>query len=92
MSLATPWPLKVVLDNVVGKSRLPHWANLLLPASHLALLAGLAAVAIAAVGALASYLDSYWSESVAQRIAHDLRMRTYHHLQRLSLAYYANTV
>lgn len=88
MSLAAPWPLKVVLDNVVGKSRLPHWASLLLPASHLALLAGLAAVAIAAVGALASYLDSYWSESVAQRIAHALRMRTYHHLQGLSLAYY----
>ena len=88
MSLAAPWPLKVVLDNVVGKSRLPLWASMHLPASHLALLAGIAVVAIAAAGALASYFDSYWSETVAQRIAHDLRMRTYHHLQRLSLAYY----
>ena len=25
MSLATPWPLKVVLDNVVGGNRLPQW-------------------------------------------------------------------
>ncbi len=33
-------------------------------------------------------MDSYFSESVAQSVAHDLRMRTYHHLQRLSLAYY----
>lgn len=88
MSLASPWPLKVVLDNVVGKSRLPHWASAHLPDGHLALMAGLAAVAIAAAGALASYFDSYWSESMAQRIAHDLRMRTYHHLQRLSLGYH----
>ena len=41
-----------------------------------------------AIGAGRSYLDSYFSESVAQSVAHDLRMRTYHHLQRLSLAYY----
>ena len=27
MSLATPWPLKVVLDNVVGGNRLPHWLS-----------------------------------------------------------------
>ena len=40
---------------------------------------------VAAVGAAASYLDSYSSESLAQAVAHDLRLRTYHHLQRLSL-------
>jgi len=95
VSLATPWPLKVVLDNVVGRSRLPHWlsgfvANFLggEGKTQIALLAGIAAITIAAIGAGASYADAYLSESVAQRIAHDLRMRTYHHLQRLSLAYY----
>jgi ABC-type multidrug transport system fused ATPase/permease subunit len=36
---------------------------------------------------MASYMESYLSESVSQGVAHDLRMRTYHHLQRLSLAY-----
>jgi len=51
-------------------------------------LAGIGFVAIAAIGALASYIDSYVSETVAQGVAHDLRMRTYHHLQRLSLSYY----
>ena len=30
MSLAAPWPLKVVLDNVVGGNRLPHWLSGLL--------------------------------------------------------------
>jgi subfamily B ATP-binding cassette protein MsbA len=54
----------------------------------IALWAGAGAIVIAALGAGASYLDNYFSESVAQSVAHDLRMRTYHHLQRLSLAYY----
>ena len=43
---------------------------------------------IAIIGAVAGYIDNYITESVGQRVAHDLRMRTYHHLQRLSLSYY----
>ena len=27
MSVATPWPLKIVLDNVVGVHKLPHWLD-----------------------------------------------------------------
>ena len=91
MGLAGPWPLKVVLDNVVDSRRLPVWIARYVPAgatSRLALWAGIAMIAIAAVGAAAAYLDNYWSESVAQSVAHDLRMRTYQHLQRLSLSYY----
>ena len=45
-------------------------------------------VAIASLGAIASYVANYYTESVGQWIANDLRMRTYHHLQRLSLSYY----
>jgi ABC-type multidrug transport system fused ATPase/permease subunit len=48
----------------------------------------LAFVLIALIGACASYIDNYYTESVGQWVAHDLRMRTYHHLQRLSLGYY----
>ena len=95
MSLAAPWPLKVVLDNVVGKNRLPNWLSGMVTAvlggagrNEIALAAGVAVLVIAALAAVASYFDSYLSESVAQSVAHDLRMRTYHHLQRLSLAYY----
>ncbi|HEY6988203.1 MAG TPA: hypothetical protein VH369_07465, partial [Bryobacteraceae bacterium] len=25
MSLAAPWPLKIILDNVVGTHKAPHW-------------------------------------------------------------------
>src|SRR3954454_10422462 len=87
MSLAGPWPLKIVLDQVLGGSPGPLWLARMAP-SRIALWAGVGTIAIAAVGAGASYLESYWSERVAQGVAHDLRMRTYHHLQRLSLSYH----
>ena len=45
-------------------------------------------IVIAALGGAASYLDSYVTEIVGQRVAHDVRLRTYHHLQRLSLGFY----
>ncbi len=86
----------MALDNVVGKHHLPGWlarsVSGLLGSTHrvdIAALAAMCVVAIAAVGGLASYLDNYLTEIVAQGVAHDLRMRTYHHLQRLSLGYYA---
>ena len=55
---------------------------------HFAALAALAFVLIAVLGAVASYIYNYYTESVGQYVAHDLRMRMYHHLQRLSLGYY----
>src|SRR5271165_533378 len=95
MSLATPWPLKIVIDNVVGRHKLsPRLADLLRPwmdgkhQLHIAAIAAAAYVVIALLGALASYIDNYYTESVGQWVANDLRMRTYHHLQRLSLGYY----
>src|SRR5271155_5813503 len=95
MSLAAPWPLKIILDSVVGHHKLTPWlARLIGPLPdddarlHMAVVAAIAFVAIAVIGAIASYVDNYYTESVGQWVAHDLRMRTYHHLQRLSLAYY----
>ena len=95
MSLAAPWPLKIVLDNVVGTHKLPAWlGHLLRPflkgdgKMSIAIGAAIAAVVIAAVGRTASYVANYYTESVGQWVANDLRMRTYHHLQRLSLGYY----
>ena len=96
MSLATPWPLKIVLDNVVEDHKLAPWLRHIIGPMldngerlHVAALAAIAFVAIAMIGAAASYIDNYYTESVGQWVAHDLRMRTYHHLQRLSLGYYS---
>lgn len=95
MSLANPWPLKIIIDNVIGHHKLPQrldeLVRPLLDGGHKLQVAGLAALAfvvIALIGAMASYIDNYYTESVGQWVAHDLRMRTYHHLQRLSLGYY----
>jgi ABC-type multidrug transport system fused ATPase/permease subunit len=94
MSLAGPWPLKIILDNVVGSHKPPGWLDALRfidlggDKMELAAVAGAAVLVIALVGALASYIDNYYTESVSQWVAHDLRMRVYDHLQRLSLGYY----
>ncbi len=95
MSLAAPWPLKIILDNVVGSHKLPSWLdNVLKPVlagsskMQIAAAAAVMVVVIAMVGALASYIANYYTESVGQWVANDLRMRTYHHLERLSLGYF----
>jgi subfamily B ATP-binding cassette protein MsbA len=94
MSMAAPWPLKVVIDNVLGTHPLPEWLRWVydLPGGRTKLgLAGIAAAAvviIASLGALATYIDNYYTESVGQWVANDLRLRIYDHLQHLSLAYY----
>ena len=94
MSLAAPWPLKIILDNVLGGHHAPHWmrhAARWIPehsVMRIAALAALASVMIAAISAIASYVDNYYTESVGQWVANNLRLRVYDHLEHLSLAYY----
>jgi len=95
MSVAGPWPLKIVLDNVVGSHKLPPWLDHLLAPllggsskMQIAIAAAIAAIIIAVLGALGSYIANYYTTSVGQWVANDLRLRTYHHLQQLSLSYY----
>ena len=98
MSLAAPWPLKVVIDTVVGGHRQPEWINWLLTLlggadhrSHIAVAAGVATILIAGVTGIAQYVISYFTESLSQSIGNDLRVRLYNHLQKLSLSYYDTT-
>ena len=94
MGLAAPWPLKLVLDNVLGPHPLPEWLSIIhgsfLGEGKNAILhfAALAVVAIAVVDGISSYADSYFTTSVGQWVAHDLRRTVYDHLHRLSLSYY----
>ena len=97
MSLAAPWPLKVILDNVVASHPPPAWIAWLFPMvggttkTHIAAAAGIATVAIAVVSGAAFYVASYSTERLGQCVGNDLRVRLYHHLQELSLAYYDTT-
>ena len=88
-SLSAPWPLKVVIDNVLGNHKLPDWlawvGDLGQGKMGLAAIAAGAVLAIALVEALASYVDNYYTESVGQWVANDLRMYVYDHLELLFL-------
>ncbi len=91
--LMQPWPLKVVLDSVIGHHPLPHFLDGLHDVlgrhkTGTIAVAAVATVAIALLNSVASYFDSYLTTSVGQYLAHDLRRKVYHHLQKLSLSYY----
>jgi ABC-type multidrug transport system fused ATPase/permease subunit len=92
MSLASPWPLKIVLDSVLDARAAPGWVMWLLGASPDRLLvlkaAVIATVGIALAQGAGSYLNSYYSSNIGQWIGHDLRQTMYAHLQRLSMSYY----
>ena len=95
MSLAAPWPLKIVLDNALGHDKLPHWLEWIHDwgidrnTMGLAMFAAVATLLFAVLDAIADYIDNYYTESVGQWVAHDLRIRIYDHLHRLSLGYYS---
>jgi ABC-type multidrug transport system fused ATPase/permease subunit len=94
IGLATPWPLKIIIDNIIENRPLPgwlQWVNEWLPGNNkmqLATLAALSFVLIAALGSVATMIENYYNEKVSQHIANDLRRKLYHHLQNLSLSYY----
>jgi len=93
-SLAVPWPLKAILDNVVGNHPPPAWIHWLLPLlggdgkGHIAAAAGLATVFIALLTGCAFYVSNYATEILGQRVANDLRVRTFHRLQLFSLGFF----
>src|SRR6201998_3025166 len=91
MTLAAPWPLKIVIDNVIGHRQF-HWIMFLIGTmgskTRVWESAGIATVLIAVTTGAAMYVANYFTESLSQSIGNDLRVRLYHQLQQLSMAYY----
>jgi ATP-binding cassette subfamily B protein len=97
-SLLEPWPLKIVLDNVLkakpATGRVEVWLHALIVSiagtDKLAVIkfAAMAVLAIAVLGALCSYAEKYCTTSVGQWVMHDLRRTLYSHIQRMSLAFH----
>jgi ABC-type multidrug transport system fused ATPase/permease subunit len=92
MGLAAPWPLKIVLDSVLDGRPLPAafaWLAGDDPGRLYKLnVAVIATVLIALLQSGSAYLNAYFTVSIGQWIAHDLRHSMYTHLQRLSMSYY----
>jgi ATP-binding cassette subfamily B protein len=89
--LLEPWPLKVIVDNVLQSKPLPALLTGIvshLGQNKLAVLnfAVLAVAVIAVVGAISSYTEKFLTTRVGQWVMHDLRRTLYQHIHHLSLA------
>jgi ATP-binding cassette, subfamily B, bacterial len=93
-NLLDPWPLKIVLDNVLRSKPPNGWLNSLIFAiagtDKLAIvkLAAIALLVIAAAGAFCTYCEKLLITRVGQWVMHDLRQTLYFHIQRMSLKYH----
>src|SRR5690349_7079356 len=90
-NLLEPWPLKVVVDNVLKSQPVRNgWLNNLIidiaGTDKLAILklAAISFVVISCVGAICTYIQKYVTTSVGQWVMHDLRRAVYAHIQKLS--------
>ena len=93
-NLLQPWPLKLVLDDVLRSKASHAWTMQLIErfvsSDKIALLkfACIAVLAIAVLDAICTYGEKYLTTSVAQWVSYDLRLAIYSHIQKLSLAFH----
>jgi len=93
-NLLQPWPLKIVLDDVLRSHASHAWTmriiHRLVGTDTIAVLkfACAAVLAIAVLDAICTYAEKYLTTSVAQWISYDLRLTIYAHIQKLSLAFH----
>jgi ATP-binding cassette subfamily B protein len=89
LELAKPWPLKIVVDNVLGGHPVAIRDLATLPPNELLLVAcGLLIGVYSLLGALA-VTSNYATINVGQRMVNDFRSELYAHLARLSLAFHS---
>jgi ATP-binding cassette subfamily B protein/subfamily B ATP-binding cassette protein MsbA len=84
--LLKPWPLQVIIDNVLGSKPFPIAA---LSPDLLLLLACLAIIVVHLGDGALTLLHNYTTIRVGQNMVNDLRGALYAHLQRLSLAFHS---
>jgi len=92
--LLEPWPLKIVLDDLLQGKNQHGWLHRFILATsgsaprNILIFACIAVLIIAVTDALCTYAEKYLTTNVGQWVAHDLRRTIYTHVQRLSLAYH----
>ena len=92
LRLLEPWPLKFVLDYIIGQRRapkkpLPDFASSWDPVA-LITVAALAVVLVTSLRALASYWQTIGFAKLGNRALSKVRSRLYRHLQYLSLSFH----
>jgi ATP-binding cassette subfamily B protein len=92
LELARPWPLKLLIDNVLGGKPIPHFLTTLPgvdgPHGLLVWVVG-ATVGIFLAGTAANMSNSYFSLKLGQSMTFDLAADLFRHLQRLSLLFHS---
>ena len=86
--LLKPWPLQIVIDNVLGRKPFPI-AALSSPPGALLLLASVGIVVVHFGAGALTLLHNYTAIRIGQNMVNDLRGALYAHLQRLSLAFHS---
>src|SRR6266849_5784451 len=83
-----PWPMKIVIDNVLGGA--PLSVRYLAPMSRTSLLtaACLGLVVLYLALSVLQLANNYLTISIGQRMVNDFRSRLFEHLQRLSLSFH----
>ena len=96
LSLLSPLPLKLAVDNVLGSEPMPHVLAVIFPdGTHdsplpLLVFAACMLVAVAALSQLQKLGTTYFRTYVGGKITMDFKSRLFWHGQRLSLAYHDN--
>ena len=85
LTLAAPWPLKVIIDHGLGQRPLAAWLRPLdsLRPVPLAAAAAAAGVVLLAAAALLGYLVTYMMAAVSEQAYRDLRVLVLDHLLRI---------
>src|SRR5262245_61124791 len=92
-ALLMPWPLKIIVDNVLERQPLPpalSWVVGSLASSqlHLLLLVVTAGLVIALTINTLHVLSNYVNTKIEQQLTMDFRSDLFQHAQRLSLAFH----
>ncbi len=86
--LLKPWPLKVIIDNVLSGKPAPWGLEKVYTPATLLLLAAIGLVVIYIVLGGITLLNNYTTILIGQKMVNDMRRDLYAHLQRLSLAFH----
>lgn len=87
--LLKPWPLKIVIDNVLSGKPIDIGVLSGLPASTLLMLACIGLVLVYLLVGGVTLLNNYTTIKIGQNMVNDMRRDIYSHLQRLSLAFHS---
>lgn len=84
-----PWPIKIVIDNVLGNKPIPWEFAAGFSHQTILILSCLGLVMIYLILGGITLLNNYTTIRIGQRMVNDLRRDIYSHLQRLSLAFHS---